>query len=130
MSGAVHPSPPRWLRRSLYTASHTCLFLVGCISSSHAIGKQRQMIGRGQRGPICLRSYPSPRATGQASSIRVHDAGHAAQCILLLVHVILWLAGSLPCMLMERRETQDWLRLAWSNTSAPWSVATLLPPQE
>uniref|UniRef100_A0A5K3F9D8 Uncharacterized protein n=1 Tax=Mesocestoides corti TaxID=53468 RepID=A0A5K3F9D8_MESCO len=41
MSGAVNPSSPRWPRRSLYTAPHSCLPLVGCMSSSHAIGSQR-----------------------------------------------------------------------------------------
>uniref|UniRef100_A0A5K3FFB0 Optic atrophy 3 protein homolog n=1 Tax=Mesocestoides corti TaxID=53468 RepID=A0A5K3FFB0_MESCO len=34
-------SPPHWLCRSLYSAPHSCLFLVGCISSSHAIGTHR-----------------------------------------------------------------------------------------
>uniref|UniRef100_A0A5K3G077 Uncharacterized protein n=1 Tax=Mesocestoides corti TaxID=53468 RepID=A0A5K3G077_MESCO len=34
-------STTRLLRRSLYTASQTCLSLVGCPSSSHAIGTQR-----------------------------------------------------------------------------------------
>uniref|UniRef100_A0A5K3FXM3 Ovule protein n=1 Tax=Mesocestoides corti TaxID=53468 RepID=A0A5K3FXM3_MESCO len=38
---ALHPSPPRWPRRSLFTASHSCPYLVGCISSSRAIGTQR-----------------------------------------------------------------------------------------
>uniref|UniRef100_A0A5K3G2P2 Secreted protein n=1 Tax=Mesocestoides corti TaxID=53468 RepID=A0A5K3G2P2_MESCO len=33
MSCAVHPSLPRWLRRSLYSASQTCLSLDGRISS-------------------------------------------------------------------------------------------------
>uniref|UniRef100_A0A5K3FPF5 Uncharacterized protein n=1 Tax=Mesocestoides corti TaxID=53468 RepID=A0A5K3FPF5_MESCO len=36
-----HPNPPRWLRRSLYTAPHLCLPLVGCLPSSHATGTQR-----------------------------------------------------------------------------------------
>uniref|UniRef100_A0A5K3G3S3 Secreted protein n=1 Tax=Mesocestoides corti TaxID=53468 RepID=A0A5K3G3S3_MESCO len=38
MSGTVHSSRPRWLRRSLYTVSQMCVSLVGCKSSSHAIG--------------------------------------------------------------------------------------------
>uniref|UniRef100_A0A5K3ETZ2 MPN domain-containing protein n=1 Tax=Mesocestoides corti TaxID=53468 RepID=A0A5K3ETZ2_MESCO len=40
-SGAFHPSPPRWPRRSLYTASHPCPSLVGCLPFPHAIGSQR-----------------------------------------------------------------------------------------
>uniref|UniRef100_A0A5K3FX50 Uncharacterized protein n=1 Tax=Mesocestoides corti TaxID=53468 RepID=A0A5K3FX50_MESCO len=40
-SGAVHPCPPRWPRRSLYTASHSCSSLVSCLSSLHAILTQR-----------------------------------------------------------------------------------------
>uniref|UniRef100_A0A5K3F4B6 Uncharacterized protein n=1 Tax=Mesocestoides corti TaxID=53468 RepID=A0A5K3F4B6_MESCO len=38
---AFHPSPPRWPRRPLYTAPQWCPSLVGCLSSSHAIGTQR-----------------------------------------------------------------------------------------
>uniref|UniRef100_A0A5K3ETP7 Lipoprotein n=1 Tax=Mesocestoides corti TaxID=53468 RepID=A0A5K3ETP7_MESCO len=34
-------SPPRWLRGSLYTVPCLFLSLVGCISSSYAIGTQR-----------------------------------------------------------------------------------------
>uniref|UniRef100_A0A5K3EMV5 Uncharacterized protein n=1 Tax=Mesocestoides corti TaxID=53468 RepID=A0A5K3EMV5_MESCO len=41
MSGAFHPSPPRWPRRSLYTAPQSCPSLAGCLSSLHAIGTQR-----------------------------------------------------------------------------------------
>uniref|UniRef100_A0A5K3FNC8 Uncharacterized protein n=1 Tax=Mesocestoides corti TaxID=53468 RepID=A0A5K3FNC8_MESCO len=40
-SGALHPSPPRWPRRSLYTAPQSCPSLVGCLTFSHAIGTQR-----------------------------------------------------------------------------------------
>uniref|UniRef100_A0A5K3FPT7 Uncharacterized protein n=1 Tax=Mesocestoides corti TaxID=53468 RepID=A0A5K3FPT7_MESCO len=40
--GAFYPSPPRWPRRSLYTAPQSCSSLVGCLSSSHAIGTQRE----------------------------------------------------------------------------------------
>uniref|UniRef100_A0A5K3FA91 Movement protein n=1 Tax=Mesocestoides corti TaxID=53468 RepID=A0A5K3FA91_MESCO len=40
-SGVFHPSPPRWPRRSLYTAPQSCTSLVGRLSSSHAIGSQR-----------------------------------------------------------------------------------------
>uniref|UniRef100_A0A5K3F8U0 Fructose-bisphosphate aldolase n=1 Tax=Mesocestoides corti TaxID=53468 RepID=A0A5K3F8U0_MESCO len=36
----VKRHPPHCLRL-LYTVSHACLSLVGCISSSHAIGTQR-----------------------------------------------------------------------------------------
>uniref|UniRef100_A0A5K3EGR4 Tumor necrosis factor alpha-induced protein 2 n=1 Tax=Mesocestoides corti TaxID=53468 RepID=A0A5K3EGR4_MESCO len=36
-----HPSPPRWPRRSLYTASHPCPSLVGCLHFPHAVGPQR-----------------------------------------------------------------------------------------
>uniref|UniRef100_A0A5K3EW81 Anoctamin n=1 Tax=Mesocestoides corti TaxID=53468 RepID=A0A5K3EW81_MESCO len=50
------------------------------------------------------------RATGQAPSIRVHHAGHAAHYILHLIHVLLWLAAFLSRMPLNRRETQDWLR--------------------
>uniref|UniRef100_A0A5K3F5W0 Uncharacterized protein n=1 Tax=Mesocestoides corti TaxID=53468 RepID=A0A5K3F5W0_MESCO len=39
-SGAIQPSPPRWLPPSLFT-SHTCLFLVGSGSSSQAIRKHK-----------------------------------------------------------------------------------------
>uniref|UniRef100_A0A5K3F7K5 Polyprenol reductase n=1 Tax=Mesocestoides corti TaxID=53468 RepID=A0A5K3F7K5_MESCO len=51
------------------------------------------------------------RATRQAPSIRVHHAGHAAHYILLLSHVLLWLAAYLSRMTLEHREAQDWLRL-------------------
>uniref|UniRef100_A0A5K3G405 Tnp_DDE_dom domain-containing protein n=1 Tax=Mesocestoides corti TaxID=53468 RepID=A0A5K3G405_MESCO len=50
------------------------------------------------------------RATRQAPSIRVHDAGHAADYILHLSRILLWLAAYLPRMRLERRVTQDWLR--------------------
>uniref|UniRef100_A0A5K3F669 Uncharacterized protein n=1 Tax=Mesocestoides corti TaxID=53468 RepID=A0A5K3F669_MESCO len=40
-SGAFHPSPPLWQHCSLYTALHSSLSLVGCLSSSHVIGTQR-----------------------------------------------------------------------------------------
>uniref|UniRef100_A0A5K3G3I1 Secreted protein n=1 Tax=Mesocestoides corti TaxID=53468 RepID=A0A5K3G3I1_MESCO len=40
-SGAFHPSPLHWPRRSLFTAPHPCPALVGSLSSSHAIGTQR-----------------------------------------------------------------------------------------
>uniref|UniRef100_A0A5K3G014 Ovule protein n=1 Tax=Mesocestoides corti TaxID=53468 RepID=A0A5K3G014_MESCO len=40
-SGAFHPNPPRWPRRSLYTASHPCPSLVDCLPFPHAIGSQR-----------------------------------------------------------------------------------------
>uniref|UniRef100_A0A5K3FPK2 Uncharacterized protein n=1 Tax=Mesocestoides corti TaxID=53468 RepID=A0A5K3FPK2_MESCO len=45
MSDSIHPSPSSWLRRSLHTDPHTCLSVVGCLSSSQAIQTQ---IGRGQ----------------------------------------------------------------------------------
>uniref|UniRef100_A0A5K3FX41 Uncharacterized protein n=1 Tax=Mesocestoides corti TaxID=53468 RepID=A0A5K3FX41_MESCO len=83
-------------------------------------------------GPICLRPHPTPhhtaspletghkrtgfidqsqaRATPQAPSIRVPHAGHAANYILLLSRVLLWLAAHLPRMPLPRRETRDWLR--------------------
>uniref|UniRef100_A0A5K3G1B9 Uncharacterized protein n=1 Tax=Mesocestoides corti TaxID=53468 RepID=A0A5K3G1B9_MESCO len=32
---------PRWPRLSLYTASHPCPSLVGCLPFPHAIGSQR-----------------------------------------------------------------------------------------
>uniref|UniRef100_A0A5K3FD37 Uncharacterized protein n=1 Tax=Mesocestoides corti TaxID=53468 RepID=A0A5K3FD37_MESCO len=35
-------SQPSWLRRSFLTAPHSCLSLVGYISSLHAIRKRRQ----------------------------------------------------------------------------------------
>uniref|UniRef100_A0A5K3FXY0 Pecanex-like protein n=1 Tax=Mesocestoides corti TaxID=53468 RepID=A0A5K3FXY0_MESCO len=41
ISDAHHSSPPRWPPRSLYTASQACPSLVGCLTSSHAIGTQR-----------------------------------------------------------------------------------------
>uniref|UniRef100_A0A5K3EHC0 GPS domain-containing protein n=1 Tax=Mesocestoides corti TaxID=53468 RepID=A0A5K3EHC0_MESCO len=50
------------------------------------------------------------RATRQAPSIRVHHAGHDAHHILHLNRVHIWLAGHHPCMPLERRETEDWLR--------------------
>uniref|UniRef100_A0A5K3F4E7 Uncharacterized protein n=1 Tax=Mesocestoides corti TaxID=53468 RepID=A0A5K3F4E7_MESCO len=40
-SKAAHPSPSRWSRRSLYTAPHSWLSLVSCLSSSHALRTQR-----------------------------------------------------------------------------------------
>uniref|UniRef100_A0A5K3EQS6 BatA domain-containing protein n=1 Tax=Mesocestoides corti TaxID=53468 RepID=A0A5K3EQS6_MESCO len=39
--------------------------------------------------------------------------------ILLPIRVLLWLAAYFPRMPLERRETEDWLRPAWSNMSAP-----------
>uniref|UniRef100_A0A5K3FUZ2 Uncharacterized protein n=1 Tax=Mesocestoides corti TaxID=53468 RepID=A0A5K3FUZ2_MESCO len=41
-SGAVHPSPPRWPCRLLYVVPHSCPYMVGCLSSSHDIGTQRE----------------------------------------------------------------------------------------
>uniref|UniRef100_A0A5K3FY39 Transmembrane protein n=1 Tax=Mesocestoides corti TaxID=53468 RepID=A0A5K3FY39_MESCO len=57
------------------------------------------------------------RARRQVPSIRVYHVGHAAQYILPLIRVLLWLAAYLPRMLLERRDTQDWLRPGWSNIS-------------
>uniref|UniRef100_A0A5K3EJQ0 IS4 family transposase n=1 Tax=Mesocestoides corti TaxID=53468 RepID=A0A5K3EJQ0_MESCO len=42
--------------------------------------------------------------------IRVHYADHAAQYILHLIRVLLWLAAYLVRMALKRRETQEWLR--------------------
>uniref|UniRef100_A0A5K3FX70 Uncharacterized protein n=1 Tax=Mesocestoides corti TaxID=53468 RepID=A0A5K3FX70_MESCO len=39
-SDAFHPSPQYRPHCSIYTAPHSCLSLVGCVSSSHAIGTQ------------------------------------------------------------------------------------------
>uniref|UniRef100_A0A5K3FHW8 Secreted protein n=1 Tax=Mesocestoides corti TaxID=53468 RepID=A0A5K3FHW8_MESCO len=39
-SGVFHPNPPHWSRRSIYKAPHTCLSMVGCITTLHAIGTQ------------------------------------------------------------------------------------------
>uniref|UniRef100_A0A5K3FQW6 Secreted protein n=1 Tax=Mesocestoides corti TaxID=53468 RepID=A0A5K3FQW6_MESCO len=44
-------------------------------------------------------------------------AGHAAQWILLLIHVFLFLAAYLPRIPFKRRETEDWLRSMWTNMS-------------
>uniref|UniRef100_A0A5K3FKB8 NARG2_C domain-containing protein n=1 Tax=Mesocestoides corti TaxID=53468 RepID=A0A5K3FKB8_MESCO len=41
MSGAFHPSPRCWPRRSLYIAPQSCPSLVGCLPFPHAIGSQR-----------------------------------------------------------------------------------------
>uniref|UniRef100_A0A5K3EVJ0 RNA polymerase II nuclear localization protein SLC7A6OS n=1 Tax=Mesocestoides corti TaxID=53468 RepID=A0A5K3EVJ0_MESCO len=41
-TGAVNPSPSRWLHRPVFAIPHSRLSLVGCISSSHAIGSQRE----------------------------------------------------------------------------------------
>uniref|UniRef100_A0A5K3FBS5 Secreted protein n=1 Tax=Mesocestoides corti TaxID=53468 RepID=A0A5K3FBS5_MESCO len=79
----------------LYTASYSCLSLVGCVSFLQAVGTQRQR---------------KTKATRQAPSIRVHHAGHAAHYILHLSHVLLWLAAYLPRMPFERREIHNWLR--------------------
>uniref|UniRef100_A0A5K3G3L4 Uncharacterized protein n=1 Tax=Mesocestoides corti TaxID=53468 RepID=A0A5K3G3L4_MESCO len=40
-SGAFHPSPRCWLCCSFYAAPQSCISLVGCLSSSHAIRTQR-----------------------------------------------------------------------------------------
>ncbi|VDD78461.1 unnamed protein product [Mesocestoides corti] len=61
-------------------------------------------------GPICLRPDPTPLATRQATSIRVHHTGHAAHYILLLSRVLLWLTAFHSRMPLDRRETRDWLR--------------------
>uniref|UniRef100_A0A5K3F9Q6 Serine incorporator 4 n=1 Tax=Mesocestoides corti TaxID=53468 RepID=A0A5K3F9Q6_MESCO len=61
-------------------------------------------------GPTCLRPDPTPLASRQAPSIRVHRAGHAAHYIPHLIHVLLWLAAFLSRMPLGRRETRDWLR--------------------
>uniref|UniRef100_A0A5K3ELB0 Transmembrane protein n=1 Tax=Mesocestoides corti TaxID=53468 RepID=A0A5K3ELB0_MESCO len=48
--------------------------------------------------------------------------------VLHLIHVLLWLAANLPRMPLERRETEYWLKLVWSNMSARLYVATVEYP--
>uniref|UniRef100_A0A5K3G5G8 Secreted protein n=1 Tax=Mesocestoides corti TaxID=53468 RepID=A0A5K3G5G8_MESCO len=62
-SSALHRSPRHWPRRSLYTANQSCPSLVGCLSSSHAIGTQRHRIGCGQvvQHVCALIRRPKPR---------------------------------------------------------------------
>uniref|UniRef100_A0A5K3FB45 Uncharacterized protein n=1 Tax=Mesocestoides corti TaxID=53468 RepID=A0A5K3FB45_MESCO len=62
-SGAFHPSPPRWPRRSLYTAPQLCPSLVGCLSSSHAIGTQRDTGLAEAMWSKCLRPNPTAHHT-------------------------------------------------------------------
>uniref|UniRef100_A0A5K3G0Y7 Secreted protein n=1 Tax=Mesocestoides corti TaxID=53468 RepID=A0A5K3G0Y7_MESCO len=46
----------------------------------------------------------------------------------LHARIFIWLAAYLPRMPLKRRETQDWLRLAWLNMSAPLCVSTVKYP--
>uniref|UniRef100_A0A5K3FJC3 Uncharacterized protein n=1 Tax=Mesocestoides corti TaxID=53468 RepID=A0A5K3FJC3_MESCO len=67
MSGAFHPSPPLWPRRSLYTAPHSCP-QVGCSSSTHVIGTQRDTGLAGARW--CNMSHQSLSDSNTTISIR------------------------------------------------------------
>uniref|UniRef100_A0A5K3G4J1 Secreted protein n=1 Tax=Mesocestoides corti TaxID=53468 RepID=A0A5K3G4J1_MESCO len=87
MSGAFHPSPPRWL----LVLIRVCLWLAAylpCMPLEHRESQDWLRPG----GPTYLRPESEARATRQAPSIRVHHAGHAAHCMLHLSRVLLWLA--------------------------------------
>uniref|UniRef100_A0A5K3FCI6 IS4 family transposase n=1 Tax=Mesocestoides corti TaxID=53468 RepID=A0A5K3FCI6_MESCO len=58
----------------------------------------------------------------------LHRTGFAAHHAVLLIRVFLWLAAYLPRMPLDCKETEDWLRPACSNMSAPLYVTTVEYP--